>query len=1325
MKQRFSALDVSASVAELKTRLVGLRLQNIYDINSKTYLFKFSQNETKELLLVESAIRMHTTQFSRNKSQMPSNFCVKLRKHLRTRRLVDLRQLGADRIIDMQFSKDEYAFHIIVELYSSGNIILTDHLYRIMSVLRTVEYESSTVSADMAHLPDKTAAALKESDAATQDLCRIAVGQIYPTHTARQLESITPETLLSAIHSAGSKDTLDAQSNAPTQSQLEQDHLVLPGSSENGPSAATLSKKQKHTGKKSGKPTPIIKTDSKKKKQTTTLKAVLRHTLGPNYGASLIEHCIKLSGLSLNMTLPNDDLGSVDSPQFTALFNAFVEGDAILSQCTQFPQKGYIVSTVFAPLNKSNAIEGGTSEPLIHTPSEPLAATLPRSTYLEFHPYPFLQFTASADGSDGQTTTNVAEFASFDKAIDEFFSKMESQKLDLRAHQAEAAAAKKLESVKSAHATQIRNFQQSLESNEHYALAIETHLEAIDSVLQTVQSFLASGMDWKDLENLVREETSNGNAMARMIVGFKLQVGMITVELANPNSRESESDDEDADESDSSHLSDHDDCDGIQGKDSSCGTKSAKTNLAGKKQPELLRIDLDICLTAHANARRYYGAKKVAASKQIKTMETSSKVFKTAERKILQTLAAVQQTAVSIIKTRKLFWFEKFMWFISSENYLVVCGRDASQNEMLVERYLRKGDAYIYSDLPGAASVIVKYMHPSGSTLQSSTATDDAGPEHQNLTTESTQIPPTTLLQAGTMSVCQSRAWDSKIVTAAYWVEAHQVSKTSPTGEALSLGTFMIRGKKNWLPPVQLVYGMALLFQVDPSCAEKHYWERRPWGRDGISHPTLAESRNSAPASHVVIKADTDSDAGVDEDAVMDSSDVEEAILSDPPLSTAAKLEPVQDLEDPNCTPKMDSLVDSSIPNSDGDDGDDNDDNDDVNQDSPSLDRDAVSAARQTHLDTQQTSKYDFEDDAVDEFANALADVTLSRQQLGSGSGTKHLSAKARRLLRKGKSGNPLAADSESNTSDTASIKGGLTPTLNPEAASSLSNLFTPSSRSSVSDLAKPASPAISSVRGKTGKIKKAKNKYADQDEEDRALVLDFLGSAKGPQPKGKKAKAHQAKKAEEERRNERYRAQDKHNPKASGSHTVVSTASTDVIRDDGGGIDSPGIQIGAVDVSMRCEDVQKGASAHSSSGRVGESKPKRSTLSAVDEDHIMDMSCLDLLTGQPHPDDIVLHAIPVCAPWTALSKYKYKVKLLPGSLKRGKAAKSIATSFISMATSSADPAGDSKKDLIKSIPDAEWIAALLGKVKIVISATDQAQMKNYSGGKDSKRNGK
>ncbi|KAJ9087875.1 hypothetical protein DSO57_1028791 [Entomophthora muscae] len=96
MKQRFSALDIRASVHDIQEKIVGLRLQNVYDINSKTFLLKFSQPDRKEYLVVESGIRLHLTDFSREKAVTPSQFCMKLRKHLRTRRLTGVRQAGVD-----------------------------------------------------------------------------------------------------------------------------------------------------------------------------------------------------------------------------------------------------------------------------------------------------------------------------------------------------------------------------------------------------------------------------------------------------------------------------------------------------------------------------------------------------------------------------------------------------------------------------------------------------------------------------------------------------------------------------------------------------------------------------------------------------------------------------------------------------------------------------------------------------------------------------------------------------------------------------------------------------------------------------------------------------------------------------------------------------------------------------------------------------------------------------------------------------------------------------------------------------------------------------
>ena len=57
-------------------------------------------------------------QYQKEKSDTPSNFTLKLRKHLRTRRLEDVKQLGVDRIVDFQFGTGDARFHLILELYS-------------------------------------------------------------------------------------------------------------------------------------------------------------------------------------------------------------------------------------------------------------------------------------------------------------------------------------------------------------------------------------------------------------------------------------------------------------------------------------------------------------------------------------------------------------------------------------------------------------------------------------------------------------------------------------------------------------------------------------------------------------------------------------------------------------------------------------------------------------------------------------------------------------------------------------------------------------------------------------------------------------------------------------------------------------------------------------------------------------------------------------------------------------------------------------------------------------------------------------------------------
>lgn len=63
--------------------------------------------------MLESGCRIHKSTFDWPKAHFPSSFTMKLRKHIRQKRLESVTQLGVDRIIDMQFGSDEHACHVV------------------------------------------------------------------------------------------------------------------------------------------------------------------------------------------------------------------------------------------------------------------------------------------------------------------------------------------------------------------------------------------------------------------------------------------------------------------------------------------------------------------------------------------------------------------------------------------------------------------------------------------------------------------------------------------------------------------------------------------------------------------------------------------------------------------------------------------------------------------------------------------------------------------------------------------------------------------------------------------------------------------------------------------------------------------------------------------------------------------------------------------------------------------------------------------------------------------------------------------------------------
>ncbi|TRX88485.1 hypothetical protein FHL15_010600 [Xylaria flabelliformis] len=418
--------------------------------------------------------------------------------------------------------------------------------------------------------------------------------------------------------------------------------------------------------------------------------------------------------------------------------------------------------------------------------------------YEDFHPFLPRQF-------EEDPAYTALSFDSFGKTVDEFFSSIEGQKLESRLTEREAAARRKLEAAKADQEKRIEGLQAVQTLNVRKANAIEANVERVQEAMDAVNGLIAQGMDWEDIGKLIDRERRLNNPVAAIIaLPLKLHENTITVLLG-----EAEEDEEDeVSETDSDS-------------DLDSGFGGSITS-SMKNQGRRLAVDINLGISPYGNAREYYGERKVAAVKEEKTKQQSEIALKSAGQKIEAELRkGLKQEKPVLQPIRRQMWFEKFIWFLSTDGYLVLGGKDAQQNELLYRRYLKKGDIYVHADLHGAASVIIK----------------------NNPHTPDAPIPPSTLSQAGSLAVCSSSAWDSKASMSAWWVAADQVSKSAPTGEFLPTGSFMVRGKKNFLPASQLIMGFALMFKVSEESKGKHVRHRL------YDTPTLSGIQSEAPAT--------------------------------------------------------------------------------------------------------------------------------------------------------------------------------------------------------------------------------------------------------------------------------------------------------------------------------------------------------------------------------------------------------------------------------------------------------------------------------------------
>ena len=190
-------------------------------------------------------------------------------------------------------------------------------------------------------------------------------------------------------------------------------------------------------------------------------------------------------------------------------------------------------------------------------------------------------------------------------------------------------------------------------------------------------------------------------------------------------------------------------------------------------------FDLGLRVSAQRNAADFYARAKKAGRKIDGAERALKRTREMIERAKVQVVERVEETSKPLPRKRRREWYEKFRWFHSSDGFLVIGGRDASSNEVLIKRYVEPRDVVFHADVPGAPFAVVK--------------------------TGGAEVPERTLKEAGQFAGSYSRAWRGELgAIDVYWVSPEQVSKSPPSGEYLPRGAFMIYGKKNYIRGVPL-----------------------------------------------------------------------------------------------------------------------------------------------------------------------------------------------------------------------------------------------------------------------------------------------------------------------------------------------------------------------------------------------------------------------------------------------------------------------------------------------------------------------------------------
>ena len=135
-RKEFTSFDIAAAISELTGLIAESRVNNIYQLDEKTLIFKLHKINLPTIkLVIEAGRRLHSTVYAQENPTVPPAFCMTLRKYLRGAWLLSIEQYEFERIVTVNFKTKEGLFKLVLELFGEGNAILTNEKNMILQAL--------------------------------------------------------------------------------------------------------------------------------------------------------------------------------------------------------------------------------------------------------------------------------------------------------------------------------------------------------------------------------------------------------------------------------------------------------------------------------------------------------------------------------------------------------------------------------------------------------------------------------------------------------------------------------------------------------------------------------------------------------------------------------------------------------------------------------------------------------------------------------------------------------------------------------------------------------------------------------------------------------------------------------------------------------------------------------------------------------------------------------------------------------------------------------------------------------------------------------------